>query len=153
MSRPACHLAAPWTRVVLSSAMPSSDRSTNEASPPVEHGFYVDLRKTAGGDLEILLNRNGRRHFSEIREQRDAFGINAALYALLEDHLCSGWEMVPPEDIGALTAAPILSDEISRDDHGNVTQAGRVYWYPDYAVRDEIQEIRENLLLCFQGVA
>ena len=116
----------------------------------------MNLRKTTSGDLEIRLNRNGRRHFSEIREQRDDFGINAALYALLEDHLCGGWEMVPPEDIGALTSAPILSDEISRDDHGKVTNAGRVYWYPDYQVTDEIDEIdeiRKELVLFFQGVA
>jgi len=133
--------------------MSSPERPAHVAQSPVEHGFYVDLRKTAGGDLEIVLNRKGRRHFSEIREQRDAFGINAALYALLEDHLCCGWEMVPPEDIGALTAAPILTDDISRDDEGRVTDVGRVFWYPDYAVRDEINEIRENLLLRFQGVA
>lgn len=113
----------------------------------------MDLRKTVGGDLEILLNRNGRRHFADIRQQRDAFGINAALHALLEDHLCSGWEMVPPEDIGALTAAPILSDDIVRDDEGRVAEAGRVYWYPDYAVRDEIEEIRKELVLLFHGVA
>ena len=132
--------------------MPAPEQPAN-AAIPVEHGFYVDLRKTARGDLEIRLNRNGRRHFTDIREQRDTFGINAALYALLEDHLCGGWEMVPPEDIGALTAAPILSDEISRDDQGSVTQAGRVYWYPDYQVRDEIDEIRRNHVLLFQGVA
>ena len=133
--------------------MSSSEQPAHVAQSPVEHGFYVDLRKTAGGDLEILLNRNGRRHFPEIREQRDAFGINAALYALLEDHLCCGWEMVPPEDIGALTSAPILSDEINRDDRGQVTRAGRVYWYPDYQIRDEIEELRQYLVLLFQGVA
>ena len=71
---------------------------------------------------------------------------------ILEDHLCNGWEMVPPEDIGALTASPILSDEILRDDEGRIVEAGRVYWYPDYAVRDEIEEIRANLVLVFQGV-
>jgi hypothetical protein len=60
--------------------------------------------------------------------------------------------MVPPEDIGALTAAPILSDEIVRDDNGRVVEAGRVYWYPDYAVRDEIEGLRDRLLLLFQGV-
>jgi hypothetical protein len=117
-----------------------------------EPGFYVDLRKTAGDDLEIVLHPSGRRHFSEIRQQRDAYGIHAALCALLEDHLCNGWEMVPPEDIGALTAAPILSDEIVRDDDGRVTEAGRVYWYPDYQVKDEIEEIRKHLVLLFQGV-
>jgi hypothetical protein len=84
-------------------------------------------------------------------EERDAHGINAALCALLGDHLCNGWEMVPPEDIGALTAAPILSDEIVRDDEGRLTEAGRVYWYPDYAVRDEIEELRRDLVLVFQG--
>ena len=123
------------------------------AIPPREPGFYVDLEKTEDGNLRIRLNRNGRRNFAEIREQRDAYGINAALYALLEDHLASGWEMVPPEDIGALTAAPIISDEISRDDEGRVTEAGRVYWYPDYQVRDEIEEIRTHLVLVFQAVA
>ena len=121
-------------------------------SQPRDPGFYVDFEKTADGNLHILLNRNGRRHFAEIQEQRDALGINAALYALLEDHLCGAWEMVPPEDIGALTAAPILSDEIVRDEEGRVTEAGRVFWYPDYAVRDEIEEIRAHLTLVFQGV-
>jgi len=124
--------------------------STN---PPIERGFYVDLEKAQDGNLRIRLNRSGRRHFAEIRQQRDAYGIHAALCALLEDHLCNGWEMVPPEDIAALTAAPILSDEISRDDEGQVTEAGRVYWYPDYQVCDEIDELRSHLMLVFQGVA
>jgi hypothetical protein len=119
----------------------------------IDRGFYVDLCKTQAGNLEIHLNRSGRRHFADIREQRDSFGINTALYALLEDHLCNGWELVPPEDIGALTAAPILSDDISRNEEGRVTEVGRVFWYPDYAVRDEIEEIRKNLVLLFQGVA
>jgi len=123
------------------------------ANPPVERGFYVDLEKAPDGNLHIRLNRSGRRRFAEIREQRNAYGIHAALCALLEDHLCNGWEMVPPEDIGALTAAPILSDEVSRDEDGRITEVGRVFWYPDYQVRDEIEEIREKLELLFQGVA
>ena len=128
-------------------------RQPTTAARPIEHGFYVDLEKAADGNLHIHQHRGGRRHFVDIRAQRDALGINAALYALLEDHLCTGWEMVPPEDIGALTAAPILSDEIVRDDKGRVKEAGRVYWFPDYQVRDEIEELRAHLLLIFQGVA
>ena len=119
---------------------------------PPDHGFYVDLQKNDDSNLEILLNENGRSNFDTIQKVRDAQGINEALYALLEDHLCNGWEMVPPEDIGALTAAPILSDEIVRDDNGRVVEAGHVYWYPDYAVLDEIEELRDKLRLLFQGV-
>ena len=117
-----------------------------------EHGFYVDLLKAEGGDLEIVLNENGQRHFEEVQEVRDRFGIEAALHAILEDHLGNGWEMVPPEDIGALTAAPILSEEVLRDDEGTIVEIGRVYWFPDYAVRDEIEEVHTKLVLVFQGV-
>lgn len=120
---------------------------------PPERGFYVDLQKTEGGDLAIMLTQDGQENFATIQEEKDARGIHAALCALLEDHLCSGWEMVPPEDLGALTSAPILSDEIVRDDEGRIVEAGRVYWYPDYQVRDEIEEIRRDLILVFQGVA
>jgi hypothetical protein len=100
-----------------------------------------------------VLTENGRTNFERIGEERDSHGINAALFALLEDHLCNGWEMLPPEDLGALTAAPILSDEIVRDEQGRLVEAGRVYWYPDYAVRDEIEEIRTKSAIVFQGVA
>jgi hypothetical protein len=118
-----------------------------------DHGYYVDLQKTDSGDLQIVLTENGRVNFVTIEEERDLHGTNAALFALLEDHLCNGWEMVPPEDLGALTAAPILSDEIVRDEQGRVAEARRVFWYPDYAVRDEIEEIRTKSAITFQGVA
>ena len=118
-----------------------------------DHGYYVDLQKTESGDLCIVLTENGQADFTTIEEERDSHGINAALFTLLEDHLCNGWEMVPPEDLGALTAAPILSDEIVRDEQGRLVEAGRVYWYPDYAVRDEIEEIRTKSAIVFQGVA
>ena len=61
--------------------------------------------------------------------------------------------MIPPEDIGALTAASILSDDILRDDQGQVVEVGRVSWYPDHAVRDEIEEIRTKLVIVFSGVS
>ena len=124
--------------------MPSDVRS--------DHGFYVDLEKTTDGNLRIVLTENGKVEFGTIVEERDRFGIHAALCTLLEDHLCTGWEMVPPEDIGALTAAPILSDDVLRDEEGIAVEVGRVYWYPDYAVRDEIEEIRRDLVLIFRGV-
>ena len=121
-------------------------------NPRVESGFYVDLQKTEKGDLQITLTKNGRANFAAIEDERSRYGTMAALAATLEDHLANGWELVPPEDIGALTAAPILSDEIVRDEQGRVTDAGRVFWFPDYQVRDEIEELRKHLVLVFQGV-
>jgi hypothetical protein len=116
-------------------------------------GEYVDLEKIESADLRILLNATGRSQFELIEEVRERLGIDAALVDLLEDHLCNGWDLLLPEEIGALTSALLLSDEVERDDVGEIRDVGRVYWNPDYAVCDEIEELREKHMVVFRGVA
>jgi len=115
-------------------------------------GEYVDLRKTENGDLQIRLNDTGRRDLAEFEGVRERLGIDAALVELLEDHLCNGWELVRPEEVGALTSALLLSDEVDRDDLGDIRGVGCVYWDPDYAVCDEVESLREKQVVVFQGV-
>jgi hypothetical protein len=43
-----------------------------------------------------------------------------------------------------MTATLILSDDILRDEEGRITEIGRVCWYPDYAVREETEELRRD---------
>ena len=147
------------TDATLNSWVYSQSVSAKDAVTPrlmtnerMSFGFYVDLRKTDEGDLEIALTRNGQEEFEAIEAMRSACGINAAREILLEDHLGNGWEMVAPEEIGALTSSPILSDEVERDEEGEITDVGRVYWYPQYQVCDEIEVIRAKLVVVFQGV-
>ena len=118
----------------------------------VSFGGHVDLRKTENGDLQILLNATGRRELELIEKVRERLGIDAALVELLEDHLCNGWELVRPEEIGALTSALLLSDEVDRDEVGEIRAVGRVYWNPDYAVCDEVEQLREKHAVLFRGV-
>jgi len=56
----------------------------------------------------------------------------------------NGLEMVAPEDIGALTSAPIFSDDFGRADSGEVAHCGRVFWFPDYMVRDPWEELKNK---------
>ena len=86
----------------------------------IECGVYVDWENTADGNLHIRLNRNGRRQFKAIRGEQEESCTYAALCALLKDRVRSGWGIVPPEDFGALTTAPVLSDDIVGDDHGQI---------------------------------
>jgi hypothetical protein len=79
-----------------------------------------------------------KREINFKRPHADIFGD------LLEYHLCNGWEMVPPEDIGALTSAPILSDDVERDDQGKLVRCGHVWWFPEYAVTSELEELMEK---------
>ena len=110
----------------------------------IEFGTFVDLHKTSNGRLRISLTDDGRQAFDQFERIRDQHGIDAALRQLLEDHLCGGWEEILPEEIGALTSAMLLSNDVHRHDDGRITRIGRVYFNPNYQVMDEIRELRER---------
>jgi hypothetical protein len=62
------------------------------------------------------------------------------------EQLHEKWEFVRPEEVGALTDSPLLAecDGIVRDDEGELTDVGKVAWFPDYAVRDPWEELRNR---------
>jgi len=117
----------------------------------LDHGAYVNLEKTPSGKLEISLTQRGREEFKEFERLRDRFGIHQALLEVLADHLGSGWDVVRPEEIGALTSALILSDEVERDEEGQLVSVGYVYWNPRYQIDDEIEELGEKGFVLFDG--
>jgi hypothetical protein len=112
---------------------------------------YVEFKKV-NGDLEITLTDEGRAEFDDILAEQEKHGSMQALCELLEYQLCNGWDWVRPEEIGALTNAPILSEEVDRDDQGDLKSVGRVYWFPDYMVTDEIEELQKTGKIVFKGV-
>jgi hypothetical protein len=116
-----------------------------------DRGFYVDLHESPDGYLHVLLNCRGREEFGTITAIHDQYGIRAALIALIDDHLQGAWELVHGRDLGALTSGPILSRDIERDLDGTIVTAGRVYWYPDFAVLDEIEELYRHGFLEFRS--
>jgi len=105
---------------------------------------YIEIVKSEEG-ITLKLTPEGRGELLEHR-QEDGWdkGTNYILGDLLEDHFANGWEWILPEDIGALTSAPILSEEVERDEEGKLVSVGRVYWFPDYAVRCELEELLEK---------
>lgn len=68
-----------------------------------------------------------------------------------EGLLCNGWDWLAPEDIGALTDAPILSNCTSIEDDGTRVLHGEgcggscgVFWFPDYQVTDPLEVLRDT---------
>lgn len=103
----------------------------------------VTLTKTDDGNLRIELAPSFNR---------DDVDPKATIGDYLEWHLCNGWEWVAPEDIGALTSGDIITDDIERDDQGNVLRVGRVYWDESYQVRDSVEELLDRGFVIWRGV-
>lgn len=103
----------------------------------------VTLTKTDDGNLRIALAPG---------VTREDFDPNASISDVLASYLENGWEWVAPEDIGALTSGDIITDDIERDDQGNVLRVGRVYWDESYQVRDSVEELLDRGYVIWRGV-
>jgi hypothetical protein len=77
---------------------------------------------------------------------------NDFMNEVFEHQLCNGWEWIRPEEIGALTDAPILSNTVKRDEDGKLVNCDRVYWFPDYAVESPIRTLYNDGKVVFIGV-
>lgn len=117
-----------------------------------DHGVYLDLERLPDGNLKLQLTDTARSEFADFECFRDEHGIHAALLELLADHLGNSWEEIRPEEINALTSSLLLSEEVKRDEHGVLIEVGRVYWNPQYAVMDEIEELRIRSFMVMNGV-
>jgi len=53
-------------------------------------------------------------------------------------------EFVKPEEIAALTSAPIIASGVQRDDEGNLLRLDRVWWFPNYQIEGPWKELWEK---------
>lgn len=95
------------------------------------------------GNLLISAEAQDKEMLTEMKE-RNGDNDLAFLTDLLEE---TGWEpngqllAVQPEDLGALTEAPILTNDRTIEDDGTVTVPGKVWWFPDYMVINFADEL------------
>lgn len=102
----------------------------------------------ARDDLIIRATRAGRAAAraaaSADRSQFDWWDV------LFGDLTGEGWDPVPPQVVGALTEAPIVSDDSSIDDDGE-WHVGRAWWYPNYMIDDPVAVVAERGWVRFQN--
>lgn len=95
------------------------------------------------GSLLILADNADR---SELADRYRSGGCMAAEFAVAE-LLHERLTFIPPENIGALTDAPILTDDPDYSNCGNMPSIhpeSLVWWYPNYAVSDPWEELRNH---------
>lgn len=98
---------------------------------------YLTITETKAG-LLIKATNEGRDF---IQDHKDFPTINM-WYDILEDYSCNGsYELVAPEEIGALTDSPLIALDVERDDHGILTNVGEVFYFNEYMIVDEIEQL------------
>ena len=101
---------------------------------------------TPNGNLRIIAESADAEMLADMKTRNGTNDVGF-MADMLEE---TGWSpngrllQVQPEDIAALTEAPILTDDRTIEDNGDVTVHGRVWWFPNYMVTNFADELIEN---------
>ncbi len=105
------------------------------------------------GNLLITADNEFRRYIREGYEECGYIGAECNVMDYLRSS-AGGWiEMLKPEVLGALTSAPILTIDPAMNDDGDFVPFptdAPVWWYPDYAVSDPWEELKNKGRVVFQ---
>jgi hypothetical protein len=109
------------------------------------------------GGMRIVPTEHGierAQEFLDERCQHSGQSPDEQLMEMLEQALGNGWSYVRPEDIGALTDAPILSQDGFMGNDGKwypMVKRANVYAHMNYAVEDPIEMWAEGRFVFFQS--
>lgn len=100
---------------------------------------YTEFDILPGGNLRISLTEEGKQERDDIQSGKFYAGdYKRDIGYWTEYQLGNGWEFLRPEEIGALTDAPILAENVKRREDGEYIGVAWVFWYPDYAIRNPV---------------
>ncbi len=92
----------------------------------------------ANGDLEISLEP-----FDD-KEEIAAFDIHWENIFDSLGLIGNGWGCFDPIEVGALTEAPMVTDDFSVLDNGDKVILGNVWWFPNYCVENPVETLVEK---------
>lgn len=112
----------------------------------------IKAKILSDGFLKITADNESRNDLKQFYIP-DSGGIIHG-YPKAEDYviesLHDNFYFVLPEQIGALTSAPIFTDDLDIDDDGKVAYVGDVFWYPNYMLIDPWEELKNKGYVVFE---
>jgi len=112
-------------------------RSSEDKEAAMDNKKAAISQPTSGEDegfnVKVVYNKYGITLEPTKNLLSDVQGIGEMInkpniFELMEDFFTNGWEMIRPEDIGALTDGELMSD-----------QDGNVYWHERYQIEDMVE--------------
>ncbi len=111
---------------------------------------YTVFKVIEGGNLKISLTPEGKELIEEMRADSTKGWLDI-ITELFEYEMCNGYSYVQPEHIGALTSSLIIGDGfIDEDTSIEDINTTNTWWFPDYQVLNEIDELYEKGYIIFQ---
>ena len=105
----------------------------------------MDITILENGNLKLSLSPDERE---EVAERQEQVGEDLVLVELTEPYWTNGsfqaFDAGNGKPFVGLTSAPCIAESMSHDEEGEPNVEGRLWWFPDYAVRSAVQELVEK---------
>ena len=100
---------------------------------------YIEYEILPNGNLVFRATNEARHDYAQQLRER---GSDSVFWDVLAPFQANGILFgIDPEDIGALTSAPIITDDLTIEDDGERTVHGKVWWFPNYCIIDPMAEL------------
>lgn len=97
----------------------------------------MNLQIEPNGALTFILEEGERDDIQNMIDNARNDLDHEVLYNMLDMYGYLGNAVltpIKPEDVGALTDAPMLSDDVEHGEDGERLVRGQVWWFPNYAI-------------------
>lgn len=94
--------------------------------------------------LTILPNKNLEVALDATDDAEEVLEWGHEWWRMFEEHVGNGWTAVWPEVIGALTDAPIVTNDYTVHDNGRTEVLGEVWWFPNYCVENPVETLAKR---------
>ncbi len=106
---------------------------------------YTKFGILNNGNLKITLTDEGTEYLNDLDKDEEGKFKDTddnIFLDLIEYHICNGYTMVRPEQIGALTEANIISDGIIDEETTKEEFENTKFWYfNEYMIISELQSL------------
>jgi hypothetical protein len=110
---------------------------------------YTDQTIDESGDLVFTLTPDGGEELAYQIEHYETKPDEDIFIAMIEDHLCNGFQLVRPEEIGALTSSLLITDG-NRNDDGDFEGDGSVWYFDRYMIVGYAETLANDGKIVFQ---
>lgn len=104
-----------------------------------------ELEKLPNGDLKLKIvsdEEEEDRNWGHLTSQPQYGGLGT----LMEEsrYLGNGWSITDGDNLGLMTSAPMISDDLTVEDDGDMVVYGHLWYFPNYMVEDPVQTLRDR---------
>lgn len=106
----------------------------------------IECKVLENGDLKLIANEETRAYITEC--EANQFGYWNIMATLFEHYATNGqyehFDAGDADPFIGLSAAPCIAEWMDYPDEGGREILGRLWWLSDYAIRDDLAELRET---------